>query len=49
MAIVLAIILEWHLAVVMAIVVLQTLLSVPLFLRFSRVLWLHVDFAFDPA
>ncbi len=36
------------LAVVMTISTLQTLLSLPLFLRFSRVLWLHVDFAFDP-
>ena len=44
-----AIVLEWHLAVVMAIVVLPTLFSVPAFLPFSRVLWLHVDLAFDRA
>jgi hypothetical protein len=47
-AILLALAAEWPLPVIMAIVVLQTLVSVPLFLRFSRVLWLHVDFAFDP-
>jgi len=47
-AVLLAVVLEWNLIAVMAIAVLQTLLSVPLFLRFSRILWLHVDFAFDP-
>jgi hypothetical protein len=44
----LAVVVEWPLAVALTIAVVQTLLSVPLFLRFSRVLWLHVDFAFDP-
>jgi uncharacterized protein (DUF2062 family) len=47
-ATVLAVVLEWRLAVVLGIALLQTLISVPLFLRLSRVLWLHVDFAFDP-
>jgi hypothetical protein len=47
-AIILAVVLQWPLGIVMGIVLLQTLLSIPLFLRFSRVLWLHVDFAFDP-
>jgi hypothetical protein len=47
-ATVLAVVVEWPLAVVLTIAVVQTLLSVPLFLRFSRVLWLHVDFAIDP-
>jgi hypothetical protein len=47
-AVILAVVLEWHLALVMIVAGLQTLISVPLFLRFSRVLWLHVDFAFDP-
>jgi uncharacterized protein (DUF983 family) len=48
-AVFLAVVLVWPLGPVMLIAVLQTLLSIPLFLRFSRVLWLHVDFAFDPA
>ena len=47
-AVVLAVVVEWPLAVVMTIMVLQTLVMVPLFLRFSRVLWLHVDEAIDP-
>ncbi|HWC30986.1 MAG TPA: DUF983 domain-containing protein [Dehalococcoidia bacterium] len=47
-AVFLALVLEWPIAAVTVIAILQTLLSVPLFLRFSRVLWLHVDFAFDP-
>jgi hypothetical protein len=44
----LAVAVEWPLAVVLVVAVVQTLVSVPLFLRYSRVLWLHVDFAFDP-
>ena len=48
-AVVLAVILEWRLAVVLTIMVLQTLISVPLFLRFSRILWLHADQAIDPS
>jgi hypothetical protein len=48
-AVLLVLVLEWNIAAVLAIAVLQTLVSVPLFLRFSRVLWLHVDFAVDPA
>jgi uncharacterized protein (DUF983 family) len=47
-AVILAVVLEWHLALVMVVAALQTLVSVPLFLRLSRVLWLHVDFALDP-
>ena len=47
-ATVLAIVVEWSLPVVLVIAVLQTLVSVPVFLRFSRILWLHVDFAIDP-
>jgi uncharacterized protein (DUF983 family) len=39
---------EWPLWLVMAVMVVQTLISVPLFLRFSRVLWLHMDQAIDP-
>jgi hypothetical protein len=44
----LAVVVEWPLPVVLTIAVVQTLLSGPVFLRFSRVLWLHVDCAFDP-
>lgn len=38
----------WPLPVVLCIMVAQTLLSAPLFLRISRLLWLHVDQALDP-
>jgi uncharacterized protein (DUF2062 family) len=47
-AVVLAVVLEWHLAVVLPVAVLQTLISVPLMLRYSRALWLHVDYLLDP-
>ena len=47
-AIFLAIVVEWSLWVVMTIMVVQTLVMVPLFLRFSRIIWLHVDEAVDP-
>jgi uncharacterized protein (DUF983 family) len=39
---------EWPLALVLLLMVLQTLVSVPLFLRYSRVLWLYLDQAIDP-
>jgi uncharacterized protein (DUF983 family) len=44
----LALVLEWPLIVVIPLVILQTVLFMPLFLRFSRVIWLHVDQAIDP-
>ena len=44
----LAVVLAWHLAIVIPLVIFQTILSMPLFLRFSRVIWLHVDQAIDP-
>ena len=47
-SIVLALVFEWPLAAVLAVMVIQTLVSMPLFLRFSRVLWLHADQATDP-
>lgn len=47
-SIVLAIVVEWPLWVVLTIMVIQTLVMVPLFLRFSRIIWLHVDEAIDP-
>jgi uncharacterized protein (DUF983 family) len=47
-AILLAIVVEWPLWAVLTIMVVQTLIMVPLFLRFSRIIWLHVDEAVDP-
>jgi uncharacterized protein (DUF983 family) len=44
----LAVVLEWPVAVVIPLLVLQTVVSMPLFLRFSRMIWLHVDQAVDP-
>lgn len=44
----LAVWLEWPLSIVMVLMVVQTLICMPLFLRFSRVIWLHVDQAIDP-
>jgi uncharacterized protein (DUF983 family) len=46
--VILAVVLQWHLAVVIPIVVLQAIVSMPVFLRFSRIIWLHVDQAIDP-
>jgi hypothetical protein len=48
-AVVLAVVLEWHLAIVLMIALVQTLVSVPLFFRYSRVIWLHADHLFDPS
>ena len=47
-SVVLAIVFEWPLAAVLTLMVVQTLVSVPLFLRFSRLLWLHLDQRIDP-
>jgi uncharacterized protein (DUF983 family) len=47
-AIVLAVVIEWPLAVVLLIALVQTLISVPMFLRLSRVIWLYADQAIDP-
>ena len=44
----LAVVAEWHIAIVMSVALLQTLVSVPFFFRYSRVLWLHVDQSLDP-
>jgi uncharacterized protein (DUF983 family) len=38
----------WDLAPVMVVMVVQTLISMPLFFRYSRVMWLHLDLAFIP-
>jgi heme/copper-type cytochrome/quinol oxidase subunit 4 len=47
-AVLLAIVVEWPLAVVLVIACVQTLASVPFFLRYSRAIWLHLDQSFDP-
>ena len=47
-AVVLAVVLEWPLWLVMVIMVVQTLVSMPVFFRYSRTLWLYVDQAIDP-
>jgi hypothetical protein len=47
-AIILAVVVEWHLAIVLTIALLQTLISVPVFFRYSRVIWLHADQMLDP-
>ena len=47
-AVIMAVLLEWPLAVVLTISLLQTVISVPLFMRFSRVIWLYMDQSIDP-
>jgi hypothetical protein len=44
----LAVVLEWPLTVVIPLLVIQTVLSMPLLLRYSRIIWLHLDQAVDP-
>jgi uncharacterized protein (DUF983 family) len=38
----------WPLWSVLAVMIVQTLVSVPLFLRYSRAIWLHADQYIDP-
>ena len=38
----------WSLAPVMAVLFVQTIVSMPLFYRYSRIIWSHVDQAFIP-
>jgi uncharacterized protein (DUF983 family) len=40
---------DWSLVAVMTVMVVQTLISMPLFFRLSRVIWIHVDQAFIPS
>ena len=47
-AVVMAVVLEWSLPVVLIVSLLQTVISVPLFLRYSRVIWLYLYGAVDP-
>ncbi len=46
-AVVLVIVLHWPL-VAMLVMIVQTLVSVPLFLRYSRISWLYLDQSIDP-
>ncbi len=47
-AMALVVLLDAHLAIVFAAAAVQTLASVPLFVRYSRAIWLHVDQMIDP-
>jgi uncharacterized protein (DUF983 family) len=47
-ALFLAVVIEWSLWVVLTLALVQTLVSVPLFLVYSRLIWLHLDQAIDP-
>ena len=47
-AIFLAVVPQWSLVAIMLVALVQTLISMPLFLRFSRVIWLYADQAIDP-
>ncbi len=47
-AMALAVVVEWPLWAVLTFALAQTLLSVPLFLRLSRAIWLHLDRTIDP-
>ena len=45
----LALVAGWSLVAVMAVLFAQTFISMPLFFRYSRIMWLHLDLAFIPA
>jgi uncharacterized protein (DUF983 family) len=47
-AIFLAVVPQWSLVAIMLIALVQTLVSMPLFLRYSRAIWLYADQAIDP-
>jgi uncharacterized protein (DUF983 family) len=38
----------WQLASVLLVMLVQTLISVPIFMRYSRLIWLHADQLIDP-
>lgn len=48
LGVLLAVVLEWSLVVVLPLLLVLTLLLMPVFLRYSRVFWLHLDQALDP-
>jgi uncharacterized protein (DUF983 family) len=47
-AVILATLVEWPLWAVLTVAVVQTLILMPIFFRYSRIIWLHVDQAIDP-
>ena len=47
-AVILATVAEWPLWTVLTVAILQTVICMPLFFRYSRIIWLHVDQAIDP-
>lgn len=47
-AVIMAVVLEWPLAIVLIISLLQSVVGVPLFLRYSRLIWLYMDQSIDP-
>jgi uncharacterized protein (DUF983 family) len=47
-AVALAIVVEWPLWAVLTAMFAQTLVSMPVFFRYSRIIWLHVDQMLDP-
>jgi uncharacterized protein (DUF983 family) len=44
----LVVVFDWATAPALAVMVLQTLISVPVFLRLSRAIWLYLDHSIDP-
>jgi hypothetical protein len=48
LGVLLAVVLEWSLAVVIPLVIVLAVLCMPVFMRYSRVIWLHLDQAIDP-
>jgi hypothetical protein len=47
-AVILATLAGWPLWAVLTVAILQTLIFMPVFFRYSRIIWLHVDQAIDP-
>jgi heme/copper-type cytochrome/quinol oxidase subunit 4 len=47
-AVILAVRVEWPLWAVLTVAFVQTIVSMPIFFRYSRIIWLHVDQAIDP-
>ena len=43
-----AVVLGWPLWIAMVLMVVQTLVSMPIFFRYSRILWLYMDQTVDP-
>jgi uncharacterized protein (DUF983 family) len=41
-------VLEWPLWLVLTIALVQTVVLMPIFFRYSRIIWLHLDQAIDP-